>query len=528
MKPEDYFKIMDCASEKDITEMMQHRRFRQIPSGEVNAMKQSGHKEKKEIRMTRRGIATGTAVAAALLVLNIGFGGFMLHKAADDPVSSADIEVVEVSEAATETTAAITGTEENVTTAEQITAFTQTVSDETAPNQTVAETTALPAKQTPAAADKTEAPKSGKLTYSLVPADRAYESAGTNKKAPVVFHAKAGEQIKMQLKVQNDPGVAFFGALYDMTNFNLLSQTNLHYYEGIVNCIYYGGEQNSERCVLSIGGNGNGSTKAPDGAALAECTLIAPTQPGRYVVQEYVPTVNSFVVNPDGTETKITDYYYNAYADAGQTIHIDCEILGAEIIVDDAEGTQKSGIDPETAEGPTVYIGAVTAHAGQKNVPVNVYVRGCDPFVSGTLRFGYDSALKSLLYDCYAEYDSDVTEDSRLGISVDGTLLENVMTLRSSSIHGNTIMVSFNNYRAFGYDSKGIPTVFRNGETQADAAITEDGVLFTMYFDMPEECGQYRIFASEGTLGGGAQDEPGCLPNQTVQNFIPCDITVIP
>ncbi len=247
-----------------------------------------------------------------------------------------------------------------------------------------------------------------------------------------------------------------------------------------------------------------------------------------FLTVNYVPTVNSFVVNPDGTETKITDYYYNAYADAGQTIHIDCEILGAEIIVDEAEGTQESGIDPETAEGPTVYIGAVTAHAGQKNVPVNVYVRGCDPFVSGTLRFGYDSALKSLLYDCYAEYDSDVTEDSRLGISVDGTLLENVMTLRSSSIHGNTIMVSFNNYRAFGYDSKGIPTVFRNGETQADAAITEDGVLFTMYFDMPEECGQYRIFASEGTLGGGAQDEPGCLPNQTVQNFIPCDITVIP
>ena len=114
MKLEDYFKIMDCASDEDITRMMQTRRprlissgeehtmkqsdfyemeelhmtsgFRQDPTGEENTMKQSDTQEKKEIRMTRRGLASGTAVAAVLLALNVGFGSFLLH----DPVRTAD------------------------------------------------------------------------------------------------------------------------------------------------------------------------------------------------------------------------------------------------------------------------------------------------------------------------------------------------------------------------------------------------------------------------------------------------------
>ena len=37
MKQEDFFKIMDGASEQDITELMQHRRFRQIPADQEEA-----------------------------------------------------------------------------------------------------------------------------------------------------------------------------------------------------------------------------------------------------------------------------------------------------------------------------------------------------------------------------------------------------------------------------------------------------------------------------------------------------------
>ncbi len=86
MKQEDYFRIMDCASDDDITEMMQHRRFRQVPSGEEEiTVKQTAQ---KKIRMTRRGAAAGTAVAAALLALNVGGGYLLLHgRNAENPAA---------------------------------------------------------------------------------------------------------------------------------------------------------------------------------------------------------------------------------------------------------------------------------------------------------------------------------------------------------------------------------------------------------------------------------------------------------
>ena len=538
MKPEDYFKIMDCASEEDITEMMQHRRFRQIPSGEEDTMKQSEQQEKKVFRMTRRGVASGTAVAAALVLLNVGFGKFMLHKAAEQSVSTADSEIYEVTGTASETATAVqaaatTAVTETASNAAEQTSFAQQTTANASTQQTgetpaavkqaSAETPAAKSQQTSASPAKAETPKNSKLTYSLVPADRTYESTETNENAPVVFHAKAGEQIKMQLKVQNDPGVAYFGIQYNMAQFNLLSQTKVKYYNGNVNSIFFGNGQDREDRILTIDGTGNGSTKAPDGAALAEYTLLAPTRPGRYLIQEYVTEPITYV-NDLGEEVPV----YNVYLDADQTTHVDYEAFGAEIIVEAADKASTYLIDPETMNGPTLYMEPITAHAGQKNVPVNVYVKGCDPFVSGFLRFGYDSALKSKLFDCDTMNDSDQTASCRLGISVDGTLLEHTMHLDSSTLNSSVITVSFNNYREFGYNEAGKPTVFRNGETAADATITDDGILFTMFFDMPEECGQYQIYASEGSLGGGAAEEPDCLPTQKLQNFIPCNITVIP
>ena len=547
MKTEDYFKIMDCASEEDITEMMQHRRFRQIPSGEEDTMKQSDQQEKSVFRMTRRGVATGSAVAAALLALNVGLGGFMLHKSADDSVSTAESEVIEMTEAAAETTTAETEAEETATTAAEIrsagkqnevkstakkTADTKTAA---APKQAAntqeaaAETPAqqTPAQQTPAAPAKAETPKSTKLTYSLIPSDRAYETTGTNEKAPVVCHVKPGEQFKMKLIVQNDPGVASFNASYRMEKMDLLSGTGSQYYNGEVNSHLLAEGYACDDRVLNIGGTGNGSTKAPDGAALGECTLIAPSQPGRYVIQEYITKTYSVDVDEEGNEHIIP--VYHVYADADYTEHIDCDIIGAEIIVDEGEATSGYLVDPETLEGPVIYFEPVTAHAGQKNVPVNVCIKGADPFVSGHIALGYDPALKSKLFD-HDTMDGieGLSESSRLGISAEGTLLKDAMLLNTSTMFGSLIQVFFNNYRDFGYDEQGLPTVFHHGETQSDAVISEDGVLFTMYFDMPEECGTYRIFAYDSSIGGGAEEEPGFLPYQTIQNFIPCDIKVIP
>ncbi len=102
MKQEDFFKIMDCASEEDITEMMQHRRFRQVPSGEEEiTLKQT---KQKEIRMTRRGVAAGTAVAAILLALNVGGGYLLLHgRNAEKPAAEqTDSAFAETDEAGSE------------------------------------------------------------------------------------------------------------------------------------------------------------------------------------------------------------------------------------------------------------------------------------------------------------------------------------------------------------------------------------------------------------------------------------------
>ena len=98
MKQEDFFRIMDCASEEDITEMMQHRRFRQVPSGEEEiTLKQT---KQKEIRMTRKGVAAGTAVAAALLALNVGGGYLLLHGKEDQQASTEEAAVTEQAESA--------------------------------------------------------------------------------------------------------------------------------------------------------------------------------------------------------------------------------------------------------------------------------------------------------------------------------------------------------------------------------------------------------------------------------------------
>ncbi len=547
MKTEDYFKIMDCASEDDITEMMQHRRFRQIPSGEEDTMKQSDQQEKSVFRMTRRGVATGSAVAAALLALNVGIGGFMLHKSADDSVSTAESEVVEMTEVTAETTAAETETEETAATAaETKSAAKQNEVKSTAKKTADSKTAAAPkqaantqeaaaeppaqqtpAQQIPAAPAKAETPKSTKLTYSLIPSDKAYETNGTNEKAPVVCHVKPGEQFKMKLIVQNDPGVASFNASYKMEKMNLLTGTGSQYYNGEVNSYLLAEEHACDDRVLNIGGTGDGSTKVPDGAALGECTLIAPSQPGRYVIQEYITKTYSVEVDEEGNEHIIP--VYHVYADADYTEHIDCDIIGAEIIVDEGEAASGYLVDPETLEGPVIYFEPVTAHAGQKNLPVNVCIKGADPFVSGHIALGYDPALKSKLFD-HDTMDGieGLSESSRLGISVEGTLLKDAMRLNSSAMYGSLIHVFFNNYCESGYDEEGLPTIFYRCENQADAAVSGDGVLLTLYFDMPETCGTYRIFAYDSSVDDGTEKAAEAFPSQRIQSYIPCDIKVIP
>ena len=83
MKQEEFLDLMDGVSEEYIAEMMNHRHSRHISSGkEITKMNQSCKTGTKEIRISRRSVAAGSAVAAALLALNIG-GVFLLHHGAE-------------------------------------------------------------------------------------------------------------------------------------------------------------------------------------------------------------------------------------------------------------------------------------------------------------------------------------------------------------------------------------------------------------------------------------------------------------
>ena len=149
MKQEDFFKIMDGASEQDITELMQHRRFRQIPADqEEHHMEQTDEPRKKGIRMRKRGMITGSAVAAVLLALNIG-GGYLLSRsrAGDDLLSVTSEECV-VSEAETlpETTVTVSGTELAATTVRASEQYTNTTANAlTAASERSSQTTEKPA-----------------------------------------------------------------------------------------------------------------------------------------------------------------------------------------------------------------------------------------------------------------------------------------------------------------------------------------------------------------------------------------------
>ncbi len=506
-----------------------------------------------KIHMTKRGMITGSAVAAALLALNIGIGGYLYaqNKAREELLSAANDELsVAEADDLPETTAAVTGTSlsaaaETVrltaTTAKTTSAAAQSSTQKTTKTAAVSQTAEKQTAEKPAAGQTASAaqndagtgtgtsaqttspaPKSSVIEYALVPADKPYETTGGKS----VWHVKPGEQYNVRLTVQNDPGVSGFMVEYNISKNDLLSRTNLQHYEGSVHAYGQFDAVNNDDQILVISGNGDGSTKAPDGAALAEFTLIAPSTPGTYEICPYSNRDSSYVVNEDGTTTVLPSRASFAEKNGEDCA---CTVRGAEIIVD-ADETASSGylVDPETLDGPTVYFEPVTAHAGEKHVPVKLRVKGNDPFISGFLSFDYDPALQPLLFNRDTMDNTTASEDDRLGISVEGTLLENAPLLKSSVSIGSKMYVIFNNYRSFGYDSDGLPTVFHNGETQTDAVIAEEGVLCTLYFDMPEECGTYRIYPYDGQLGGGAQDEPGNLPDQTIQNFIPLDIVVIP
>ncbi len=511
---------------------------------------------RSRISLTKRGTVTGSAAAAALIALNIGIGGYILHRAADDSMSE-NSQTIEVTETVQTTVSAEITAVQTVTTAKPQKlsgekTVTVTAADTDRETLTVPQTAAEPAAQTAAPAVTEPAaqttaqpkqdpvppaaevkPKTDRLSYMLVPADRSYTFSWEEAEEPVVMHVRPGEQFKLQLRVWNDPGVASFRVPYNMSECDLLSGTGSQYYTGT---FFSAGVHDTYNCMdrfLCFEGTGDGSNGAPDGAAAAECTLIAPSVPGSYLIREYV-SPEDYTINrlSDGTTVKV--HLNHVYADAEQTQKVYYTVSGVKVIVDeDASapfGKEGALADPEAAEGLTLYIELVTARAGQKNVPVNICVKGSGsaPFASGSMLLCCDPALKPLVYDSETMPGVTAFDYDMVGIRVEGTLLEHAPQISSSKMPGIGVHLGFNNYMSSGLGPSGRAGIISNGTSQADAAITEDGVLLTVCFDMPEECGTYRIFWDYANFGGGTREEPGCLPDQTVHSFIPGNITVIP
>ena len=526
MKQEDFFKIMDGASEQDITELMQHRRFRQIPADqEEHHMEQTDEPRKKGIRMRKRGMITGSAVAAVLLALNIG-GGYLLSRsrAGDDLLSVTSEECV-VSEAETlpETTVTVSGTElaattvraseqYTITTANATTAASERGSQttekpaagQTAPSgtgtaenttakmtaktsantseKTTAKTTAdTTAKNTAKPVQTTTAPpETDTAEYMLIPADRPYEVID----GEAVCHAKPSEQIKMMLQVENGRGSTFFYVPFNISKFDYLPDPNTMYCNigGTGNGMWL---ENCDDRILTFRGMESEVSAVPFNGCLTDFKLLAPAKPGRYVLREC-----------------------GAESDLARDPSDDSKVTGITVIVDeeDLSAVTKTSfpVKPDTAEGLTFFFMPTVAHAGEKNVPVDVLIQGNGPFEAGELKILFDSALKP------------VTDAEQLVLRTEGTLLAHAPEI-SGTAQGGELEVTFNNRwkkTDEGYESS----------DRYNTVIRGDGELFTLYFDMPEECGRYRLNAWYGSLDGYTV---GC-DYQSKQGDLPGEIVVVP
>ena len=489
----------------------------------------------------RRGMFTGTAAAAALLALNIGLGGYILQKAAEKS-ETADSDTIEITEAVTGTNASgvnsgqtettvlqtvVTAAAEQGKTVPEQTAQNQTAQNQTATDRTeqaakteqtvteqTAQTTVQP-KQGPVQPVETVKPKDDQLSFLLIPADRPYTFAGYDAEAPVVCHVRPSEKFSLQLRVWNDPGMTDFNIDYNIQTFDMVLGNNM---VGYGNSVAVGGSSNigaeKDRFMNFYSYEWKwAEDPLPDDTVLYEITLLAPTEPGHYMIRE----------------TEANEHLNNVGClspDTGRRFLGRCEISGIEIIVDEEDYTSVDEaewlFDPEAeTDRVLVYAEPIVAHAGQKNVPVNVWIKGCQPFETGSIIKNYDLTLEPLVTDETASSQMERGENDLSGIGLEGTLLEQAMWCSASKIPEaepvGRINVTFNTYWRY---SKNGPVY----SDHADTEIRDEGVLLRLYFDMPEKCGRYRLYVACVNISGFSS----AYGPQSSVDLVPTDIIVVP
>ena len=132
----------------------------------------------------------------------------------------------------------------------------------------------------------------------------------------------------------------------------------------------------------------------------------------------------------------------------------------------DPEEQASSGNDYKIGSEPTLSIGVITAQPGQKSVPVSVKISNNPGYSFGGIRLLYDKKLSPKL-------DSD--EDPAIPVYDVGPAASKAMTDCAVSPENRIV--------AFGVLS------------QKDC--TEDGILFTAYFDIPADAASGTVYKLE-------------------------------
>ena len=464
-------------TEKDLLQALRHVDKKYTDEAKARA-EAAAEKKPRGIMMRTAAAAVGAAACFGLILFGLAFRQ-------DPEITVADSDTAdqltyayqtEASAAArtavtaetTQTTALklvteMSGTSKNAAGTQRTDASAVVQTEASAAQKTTAfppdSTTAAAARSTTAASaitPVTSPTDSGMLTYSLIPSAKSdWLSAEEYGLANNVYRGVPGERLDIDVVVKRDPGISAFNMMFEgsLTWFDLeqgdaydFSLAEFNLYEtngkGILNYI---------RSTNSI---------APDDSTVCVYSVRVPSNPGRYTVSMNGDFVS---IQPDGSDLPLDYVCY------GLDI-----LVGDEPVPEQAE-PQIYDSNISTVFGSPVYDNPrdafsnlafqaepVTAHAGEKNVPVHLRVSNSGSgFVSGRVKLNIAPELRVQ------------TEDSVPVVSVSQ---------------------SFDTFTCSGVldEEKNIVTLSFGENSNTDRSVT--GVFLTVYVDIPEDAEPNTVY----------------------------------
>ena len=280
---------------------------------------------------------------------------------------------------------------------------------------TTAKHTTTTAKQTTAAPTTTTAvqkpPVTDRLTYNLVPADKSgWTSAYENDLANNVYRAQPGEQLRVDLKVKNDPGTYFLIMSFDFGGVQQLRAEYGSAYAGQHGPSLLGNDDLSLPQTIDLMGKMS-DMHAADDSVIVSYYVKVPQNAGRYTVTLERGNGEVKSLGSDGGEKGYRNYtFYGLDILVGDTPMpgtADPIISEPYYAAEDAPKNQTNEGDPysgflnvpaydspaEAGNTMAICVESITAHAGDKHVPVRLFIQNNTGFASNGIRIIYDPRL---------------------------------------------------------------------------------------------------------------------------------------